>query len=108
MTSHYADPLIQTQAAKIDTKILPKQLASEILIKITATDGQNADDVESEKIDAVIVDDDRTFVNMLLLHIFSNQNTEEYRDPEENFLNNVNQVSKDTKIFWIIIMPLLT
>jgi hypothetical protein len=98
VTSHYAAPLIQTQAAKIDTKILPKQLASEISIKITATDEQGTENVEAEKIDAVIVDDDRTFVNMLVLHIFSTQNTEEYRDPE-NFLNNVDKYPKETKIF---------
>jgi PAS domain S-box-containing protein len=98
VTSHYADPLIQAQAAKIDTKILPKQLASEILIKITAADEQGTENVEAEKIDAVIVDDDRTFVNMLVLHIFATHNTEEYRDPE-NFLNNVDKYPKDTKIF---------
>jgi hypothetical protein len=90
--------LIQTQAAKIGTQILPKQLASEILIKITAANAQSAENVEAEKIDAVIVDDDRTFVKMLVLHIFSTQNTEEYRDPE-NFLNNVDKYPKDIKIF---------
>ncbi len=98
VTSHYADSLIQAQAAKIGTQILPKQLASEILIKITGIDEQSTENVEAEKIDAVIVDDDRTFVNMLVLHIFSTQNTEEYRDPE-NFLNNVDKYPKDVKIF---------
>lgn len=34
VTSHYADPEIQAEAAKIGTQILPKQLASEVVITI--------------------------------------------------------------------------
>jgi hypothetical protein len=98
VTSHYADPLIQAQAVKIGTKILPKQLASEILIKITETDEEDTENAETETVDAVIVDDDRTFINMLILHVFSAQNTEEYRDPE-TFLKNIAKYPKGTKIF---------
>lgn len=99
VTSHYADPLVQTQAAKIGTKILPKQLASEIVIKINETDKNRKRDASTGKVDAVIVDDDKAFVNSLLLFAFDNDDIiEEYYNPE-HFLKNVAKYPKDTKIF---------
>lgn len=98
VTSHYADPLVQTQAAKIGTKILPKQLASEIAIKISETDKNNKKEARIEKVDAVIVDDDKSFVNSLLLFAFNDDDiVDEYYNPE-HFLKNVNKYPKDTKI----------
>lgn len=98
VTSHYADPLIQAQAVKIGTQILPKQLASEILIKITKANEEGTEGSATIEVDAVIIDDDRTFVNMLVLHVFADQDTEEYYKPED-FLKNVGKYRKDTKIF---------
>ncbi len=98
VTSHYADPLVQNQTAKTGTKILPKQLASEIVIKINAADKSSIKAAAMEKVDAVIVDDDKAFINTLLLFSFDDQITEEYHNPE-HFLKNVTKYSKDTKIY---------
>lgn len=93
VTSDYAGPLVQTQVAKIGTKFLPKQLAFEIVIKVNETDKHSI-----EKVDAVIVDDDKAFVNSLLLFAFDDQVTEEYQNPE-HFLKNVDKYPKDIKIY---------
>jgi PAS domain S-box-containing protein len=98
VTSHYAAPLVQAQAAKTGTKILPKQLASEIMIKINAADKNSIKAGVIEKVDAVIVDDDKAFINTLLLFAFDEQITEEYHNPE-HFLKNVDKYAKDTKIY---------
>ncbi len=98
VTSHYAHILIQEKAVKIGTQILPKQLASEILIRITEIDEEDAEKGVTEKVDAVIIDDDKTFINMLVLHVFADQDTEEYHKPED-FLKNLDKYAKDTKIF---------
>jgi PAS domain S-box-containing protein len=94
VTSYYADPDVQKEAAKMGTKILPKQLASEVVIKM-----KEADDVEAGKVYAVVVDDNRTFVKALLLNAFEeDQITEAYYDPE-HFLENATKYPKDTKIY---------
>jgi hypothetical protein len=93
VTSHYVDLEVQRDAAKGGVKILPKQLCSEIVIKMN-----NANFVETEKIYAVIVDDNQTFVRALQVGGFGDKNTEAYYNPE-HFLNNVVKYSKDTRIF---------
>jgi FixJ family two-component response regulator/anti-sigma regulatory factor (Ser/Thr protein kinase) len=99
VTSHYVDPLVQNEAAKTGTKILPKQLASEVIITITENNTNNTTTGGAEKIDAVIVDDDRSFINALVLSAFDDDEiTEEYTNPE-HFLNNVDKYPKDTRIY---------
>ncbi len=93
VTSHYADPEVQKEAAKTGTQSLPKFLASEIMIKMN-----DADDTETEKVYAVIVDDNKTFVKMLQLSGFGDENTDAYHNPE-HFLKNVAQYPKDMRIF---------
>jgi PAS domain S-box-containing protein len=98
VTSHYADPLVQAHAEKIGTKILPKQLASEVLIKITGC--KNAVKVEDiiKKADAVIIDDDELFVSTLTRFIFRDLITDTYHNPEQ-FLECANKYAKGTKIY---------
>lgn len=99
VTSHYADPLIQAQAAKTGSKILPKQLASEVLIRISAIDKRRVEEESTQKVDAILVDDDKTFVSTLILFAFDeDQRVEQYHNPE-HFLKNVGQYPKDTKIY---------
>ena len=93
MTSHYFDLEVKRDAAKGSVKILPKQLCSEIVIKMN-----NANFVETEKVYAVIVDDNQTFVRALQVGGFGDKNTEAYYNPE-HFLNNVAKYPKDTRIF---------
>lgn len=56
------------------------------------------EDASAEKVDAVIVDDNETFIKMLRLYSFRGQVTTEYHNPE-HFLNNVNKYAQDTKIY---------
>jgi PAS domain S-box-containing protein len=93
VTSHYADPEVQAKAAITNTKILPKQLASEIIIKMNETD-----EAEAEKVHAVIVDDNKAFVRSLQAYGFGDKITETYHNPE-HFLKEVAKYPKDMKIF---------
>lgn len=98
VTSHYAHQLIRDQAAKTGTKILPKQLASEIPIKIDPAFQYGSAEKSLKKVDLVIVDDDEQFVNSLTLFVFSDRTVDKYHDPYY-FLKNVAQYSKDTPIY---------
>jgi PAS domain S-box-containing protein len=99
VTSHYAQQIIQNQAAKTGTKILPKQLASEIPIKISEVveEGEKKATV-LKSVDLVVVDDDKTFVQNLLKFISPGRTVDKYYDPY-HFLENLSQYAKDTKIF---------
>ncbi len=91
VTSHYADPAIQKEAAKTNTRILPKQLASEVLIKMN--------DAAPEKVYAVIVDDYEGFAKTLAVYAFDDdQITVEYLNPE-HLLRDLHKYDKDTKFY---------
>ncbi len=92
VTSHYANSLVQEQAFKTKTRILPKQLASEITIKILPAAQ------EKTHANVVIVDDDKTFARNLALFIFDDYTVDQYHSPE-SFLKNMQQYSYDTKIY---------
>ncbi|MBY0377541.1 MAG: hypothetical protein K2Q33_03125, partial [Gammaproteobacteria bacterium] len=97
VTSHYAHTLIQEQAIKTATKILPKQLASEVPIRI-AEIMPIVDSNSAAKADIVIVDDDKSFANNLALFVFEDKIVDQYHDPH-HFLQQVHQYPKDTKIY---------
>jgi len=99
VTSHYADKQVQQSAAQTNTKILPKQLASDIDIEI----GKAAPDEiiailsnEVKEVDVVFVDDDQRLLDSFTFFAF-NKKVATYQDPR-HFLDNVNQYPKDTKI----------
>lgn len=94
VTSHYADPITQEKAVNAGIKILPKQLASDVSIKII----EKSYEEEQEKLYAVIVDDNPSFVRALQFGGFGDRVTEAYRSPEELF-KNIDKYSKDTRIF---------
>ncbi|MBY0377517.1 MAG: ATP-binding protein, partial [Gammaproteobacteria bacterium] len=93
VTSHYADPLLRELSAKTDTKILPKQLASEILIKILS-DGTKI----PTKVDAVLVEDDEVLSSHFVLYVFKDKRVDQYVNPE-GLLKNIHGYSKTTKIY---------
>ncbi|MCD6045013.1 MAG: Histidine kinase [Gammaproteobacteria bacterium] len=94
VTSHYADPEVQAEAVKAGTKILPKQLAAEVVIKIN-----DRDEVTSEKVYAVLVDDHPGFTKALALYAFDDdQITAEYNNPE-HLLRDLDKYAKNTKIY---------
>lgn len=97
VTSHYAQQIVQNQAAKTGTKILPKQLASEIPIKISEVAEHEKQGAALQSVDLILVDDDEKFVQNLLMFIFAGQMVDKYYDPH-HFLANVYKYAKDTKI----------
>ncbi len=93
VTSHYANPAVREEAAKTATKILPKQLASEVPILINKRQLPSP-----QKADLVLVDDDETYVEALVSFVLSNKVIDKYHDPH-SFLKNAAKYSKDSKIF---------
>lgn len=95
VTSHYMDLNLQNQAIKVSTKILPKQLASEVQIRI---DENLSLEMEPEKVDLVIVDDDKVYTENLVTFVLFDKVIAYYNDPKI-FLSNLSSYSKNTKIF---------
>lgn len=94
VTSHYANLLIQADAMKRGTKILPKQLASEIPITIV----EKTSEANVPIVDLIIVDDDPTFTNTLVRYVFRGLKVEVFNDPHY-FLEQVARFPKSTKIY---------
>ncbi len=97
VTSHYAHQIVQNQAAKTGTKILPKQLASEIPIKISEAAEPEKQGTVLQSVDLILVDDDEKFVQNLVMFVFTGQTVDKYYDPY-HFLENVSKYAKDTRI----------
>jgi hypothetical protein len=109
VTSHHHNKKVRELAAVTDTKILPKRLASEIPIKINHKDSKTSkhtQEIQAHKskpdndlnaVDLIIVDDDKDFVDSLLITVFKSKNVSKYHDPQE-FLANVSAYPKSTKI----------
>lgn len=97
VTSHYANQIVRELAAKSGTKILPKQLASEVPIKFANDFTQVETTNESKKVDLIIIDDNEMFANSLA-SLFSDKLVDVYYNPER-FLENLSRYDKDTLIF---------
>ncbi|CAL7961192.1 Sensor protein [Gammaproteobacteria bacterium] len=95
VTSHYSNIKIHDLAAEIGVKILPKQLASEVPIKIKEKE-RNIDIFK--KIDLVIIDDDQLLADSLA-NLLKDRFTgvEAYYHPK-HFLENLSQYAKNTII----------
>jgi PAS domain S-box-containing protein len=100
VTSHYDNPAIQNRATKLNSKILPKQLASEVPMTLNKSIHFNddADKLELKLVDAVLVDDDEQFAATLLNYVFDDDRVDYFKDPEQ-FKDNVDQYPKDTRIY---------
>lgn len=100
VTSHYADPLVQEKATKIGTKILPKQLASEVPVKIIESEQATKKDsaLNSNRVDMVIVEDNEDLLECMVNYIFNDKVVDQYIRPDD-FLKNIHRYRKDTKIY---------
>jgi PAS domain S-box-containing protein len=98
VTSHYADPIIQEQAAKTGTKILPKELASEVPIHITETEKTEVKESAVSRVEVVLVDDDEALSDNMVNYIFQDKVVDQYLKPED-LLNNIHRYSHDIKIY---------
>lgn len=94
VTSHYANQTVIDLATKSGTKILPKQLASEIPIII---EDEINSLIKNSVVDIVIVDDNKLFTESLSL-LFKNKKVDVYNNPNE-FLDSLSMYSKNTIIF---------
>jgi signal transduction histidine kinase len=96
VTSHYANLALRDRAAKVGTKILPKRMASEIPIEVIEAEAKpQANQVA--KVDIVLVDDNKNFVENLVNYAFMGLAVDSYYDPH-HFLNSVGKYTKDTKM----------
>lgn len=95
VTSHFANPSVRERAMKTQTKILPKQLASEIIIELVP---HIEKDQNIPEISAVIVDDNESFINILKISLLQYYPIAYYYDPEI-FLEEIEKYKKDIKIF---------
>lgn len=125
VTSHYADHIVLERSRKMKTKILPKQLASEVLMIIdetkTFTPGASIKTCPREgrdrrgelkesfisglspaevrrKVNAILVDDDERFADTLIQYIFIDDEVDYFDDPHE-FMVKIKHYPKDTRIY---------
>lgn len=96
VTSHYADPIVQEQASKTGTKILPKELASEVPIRIVET--EKPEESTANRVDIVLVEDDENLSANMVNYIFRDKVVDQYLRPED-LLNNLHRYDNDTKIY---------
>lgn len=102
VTSHYVNAVIRERAIKMNTKVLPKQQASEIPIRIDHTltyENKAQSQEDSLKIvDLILVDDNENFAQTLIDFVFDQDIVDYYRDPRK-LLENLNQYPKNTRIY---------
>ncbi|MFT3742433.1 MAG: PAS domain-containing sensor histidine kinase [Gammaproteobacteria bacterium] len=100
VTSHFAELKLQEEIVNLGAKILPKQLASEVIIQLHDPTSQNeiCNQNATKTVDAVIVDDDVNFVKNLTLFVFEDIEVDTYDNPEQ-FLKNIKQYPFNVKIY---------
>lgn len=97
VTSHHNNTEVREQAKQTNTKILPKQLASEIPINISQNLPPQLNIASQfKKVDLVILDDDKNLVNAILMFIADDVLVDKYHIPQD-FLDNMYQYDKRTK-----------
>lgn len=102
VTSHYGNEEIRSHIEKIGAKLLPKQLAPEIAITVTAKAASEQSNSEmdtqaSKGADLVIVDDNELFANTLADTIFAELVVDCYHNSTD-FLKAVPNYQKNIKI----------
>jgi PAS domain S-box-containing protein len=95
VTSHYAKPELHTEVIHIGTRILPKEMASEVPIKIIKSAAPKSS--ELKKVDLIIVEDDRMLSSALASYFEGTHSVVVYEKPEE-LLKNLSAYEKHTKI----------
>ena len=92
VTSHYAKAEIQNLATKLNTKILPKELAYAVSIKIDKQIKPG-----SKKVDMVWIDDQPGFIDSIIKQHYSHLVIDRYEEPI-TFMQDVAQYPLNTKI----------
>lgn len=101
VTSHYANIGVQKRANRLNTKILPKQLASEIPITVEKETlaAEEKIGVQYRLVDAVIVDDDKDYLKSLDLYLFEEKDRIDYFSSVREFKHELSQYPKNTLIY---------
>ena len=98
VTSHHAEEPVHSLAVKNNIKILPKQLAPEVLIEVCEDDKNCAKIGVIPKIDIVVIDDNQLLANSTALFFESkNKKVDKYYTPQ-SFLKKLSRYSKSTII----------
>ena len=103
VTSHYEDPDIQGRAIDLGVKIIPKQSATMIPIRVDNSFNYNAVTEALERgplknVDIIVIDDNEAFAQLLVLNFEGiGKVAEAYSDPRK-LLKEVTQYRKDTRI----------
>jgi PAS domain S-box-containing protein len=104
VTSHYVNTEICKQAVVLRTKILPKQLASEIPICIDETlnhsnEVQQQGNQQIKIVDAVIVDDDKQFIQNFIEYELEKTDVVDYFNSPEDLKAHLSIYPKNTRIY---------
>ena len=98
VTSHYMNPDIRNQAALLNIRVLPKQLAGHIPIVVVDSEKQYTGG-SLRVVDAVWLDDDQEFTFRYEKKLIENKKkVDMYRTPKE-LMDNIHLYPKDTPIF---------
>ncbi len=101
VTSHYNNATIQQVILGLNSKIIPKYLASEIPITLIEDHAkkvpQSLNSAEKEKVDLIIVDDD-PIITGSYEHVFKDKCIHVYHKADD-FLSQLAQYDKETLIF---------
>jgi len=95
VTSHYADKDVRKSASLTQTKILPKQLASEVPIEVCRA-GDFITESELKIVDIIFVDDEQYLLDGYKMFAFGKK-VDTFSVPEE-FLEKARQYHRNTKI----------
>jgi signal transduction histidine kinase len=91
VTSYYANEGVRSRAKQLNTKILPKQLASDVpmhvLGRILEAPEGSPDEAKRNpgynQADLVLVDDDEAFANNLMTFMFMDKRVDYFKEPQE-------------------------
>jgi PAS domain S-box-containing protein len=98
VTSHYHNQPVRDLAAEVGVKILPKQLAPEVPIKIEETERNKSAINNFKKIELVIIDDDQLLADSLANLLKKRFVEVEAHYHPNHFLKNLSKYAKDTII----------
>jgi PAS domain S-box-containing protein len=102
VTSHYDNVAIQARACLLKTKVLPKQLASEIPMYTTAfivSDYEHSvNNPPLKRVDAVLIDDDEKYAESLINYVFDDHTVDYFSNPKL-FKASLSSYPKDTRIY---------
>lgn len=96
VTSHYANKTVLKKAAAIGVKILPKQLALEVLVKVEAAPPQHARP-SGHLTNLVLVDDNVLFTKAIQLYLKNRSKIDIYHNPHE-FIKRLHKYPMHTRI----------